>query len=98
MMPLSKSLPLLTPQAFTASALDPLLEPIAAMCRTQISIIDRVVEAGVHGDKQAALQATACSTRHLSVSQAQGILDELIRSLKTSCHNSSNQIVTAPTL
>ncbi|MEW6287581.1 MAG: alpha-glucosidase/alpha-galactosidase [Chloroflexota bacterium] len=63
-------------------SLDPLPEPIAAMCRTQINIIDRVVEAGVHGDKQAALQALLLDPVISSVSQAQGILDELLEAHK----------------
>jgi len=63
-------------------SLDPLPEPIAAMCRTQIAIIDRVVEAGVHGDKQAALQALLLDPVISSVSQAQGILDELLKAHK----------------
>jgi alpha-galactosidase len=58
--------------------LDPLPEPIAAMCRTQIAIIDRVVEAGVHGDRQAALQALLLDPVISSARQAQGILDELL--------------------
>ncbi|MEW6086520.1 MAG: alpha-glucosidase/alpha-galactosidase [Chloroflexota bacterium] len=63
-------------------SLDPLPEPIAAMCRTQIAIIDRVVEAGVHGDKNAALQALLLDPVISSVSQAQGILDELLEAHK----------------
>jgi alpha-galactosidase len=56
----------------------PLPEPIAAMCRTQISIIDRVVEAGVHGDKGAALQALMLDPVVNSASQAEGILEEML--------------------
>lgn len=62
--------------------LDPLPEPIAAMCRTQIAVIDRVVEAGVHGDKNAALQALLLDPVISSVSQAQAILDELLEAHK----------------
>lgn len=63
-------------------SLDPLPEPIAAMCRTQINIIDRVVEAGVHGDRQAALQALLLDPVISSTSQAQAILDELLEAHK----------------
>jgi len=63
-------------------SLDPLPEPIAAMCRTQIAIIDRVVEAGVRGDKNAALQALLLDPLISSISQAQAILDELLKAHK----------------
>lgn len=53
-------------------------EPIAAMCRTQITIIDRVVEAGVHGDRAAALHALLLDPHISSARQAQAILDELL--------------------
>ena len=55
----------------------PLPEPIAAMCRTQIAVIDRVVEAGVHGDRRAALQALVLDPVVSSASQAQAILNEM---------------------
>ncbi len=57
----------------------PLPEPIAAMCRTQIAVIDRVVEAGVHGDRNAALQALLLDPVISSISQAQAILDEMLQ-------------------
>lgn len=53
-------------------------EPIAALCRTQITIIDRVVEAGVHGDRHAALQALLLDPHITSARQAEAILDELL--------------------
>ncbi|MGQ9908600.1 MAG: family 4 glycosyl hydrolase [Candidatus Flexifilum sp.] len=53
-------------------------EPIAAMARTQIAIIDRVVEAGVHGDRQAALQALLLDPVVHSAQQAEAILAELL--------------------
>ncbi len=56
----------------------PLPEPIAAMCRAQIAVIDRVVEAGVHGDRTAALQALLLDPVITSISQAEAILDELL--------------------
>ncbi len=56
----------------------PLPEPIAAMCRAQIAVIDRVVEAGVHGDRTAALQALLLDPVVTSISQAEAILDELL--------------------
>lgn len=56
----------------------PLPEPIAAMCRAQIAIIDRVVEVGVHGDRNAALQALLLDPTVSSISQAEAILDELL--------------------
>lgn len=57
--------------------LEPLPEPIAAMCRTQIAVIDRVVEAGVHGDRNAALQALLLDPHITSTTQAEAILAEL---------------------
>lgn len=56
----------------------PLPAPIAALCCTQASVIDRVVEAGVHGDRTAALQALLLDPVVQSVSQAQAVLDELL--------------------
>jgi alpha-galactosidase len=56
----------------------PLPEPIAAMCRTQVAVIDRVVEAGVHGDRQAAFQALLLDPVIASAAQAQAILDEML--------------------
>jgi len=56
----------------------PLPEPIGAMCRAQIAVIDRVVEAGVHGDRTAALQALLLDPVITSISQAEAILDELL--------------------
>lgn len=58
--------------------LGPLPEPIAAMCRTQAAIIDRVVEAGVHGDRHAALQALLLDPVITSISQAEAVLDEML--------------------
>ena len=56
----------------------PLPEPIAAMCRTQAAVIDRVVEAGVHGDRHTALEALLLDPVVTSISQAEAILDELL--------------------
>jgi alpha-galactosidase len=56
----------------------PLPEPIAAMCRTQVAVIDRVVEAGVHGDPSAALAALLLDPVLSSRAQAEAILDELL--------------------
>lgn len=56
----------------------PLPEPVAAMCRTQIAVIDRVVEAGVHGDRNAALEALLLDPVINSISQAEAILAELL--------------------
>ncbi len=56
----------------------PLPEPIAAMCRTQIAVIDRMVEAAVHGDRSAALQALLLDPVVNSISQAEAILDEML--------------------
>lgn len=56
----------------------PLPEPIAAMCRTQVAVIDRVVEAGVHGDREAVLQALLLDPLITSISQAEAIRDELL--------------------
>lgn len=58
--------------------LGPLPEPIAAMCRTQVAIIDRVVEAGVHGDRYAALQALLLDPVITSISQAEAVLSEML--------------------
>jgi len=56
----------------------PLPEPIAAMCRTQIAVIDRLVEAAVYGDRNAALQALLLDPVVNGVSQAEAILDEML--------------------
>jgi alpha-galactosidase len=56
----------------------PLPEPIAAMCRTQIAVIDRMVEAAVHGDRTAALQALLLDPVVNSISQAEAILAEML--------------------
>jgi len=56
----------------------PLPEPIAAMCRTQIAVIDRMVEAAVHGDRNAALQALLLDPVVNGISQAEAILDEML--------------------
>lgn len=58
--------------------LGPLPEPIAAMCRTQASVIDRVVEAGVHGDRTAALEALLLDPLIHGISQAEAILKEML--------------------
>ena len=60
----------------------PLPEPIAAMCRTQIAIIDRLVEAAVHGDRNAALEALLLDPVVNSASQAETILDEMLKAHK----------------
>jgi alpha-galactosidase len=56
----------------------PLPEPIAAMCLTQATIMDRVVEAGVHGDRRAALEALLLDPVVNSISQAEAILAEML--------------------
>jgi alpha-galactosidase len=56
----------------------PLPEPIAAMCRTQIAIIDQMIEAAVHGDRNAALRALLLDPVVNGVSQAEVILDEML--------------------
>lgn len=53
-------------------------EPIAAICRTQVAVIDRVVEAGVHGDRAAALQALLLDPVVQSAAQAEAILTEML--------------------
>jgi alpha-galactosidase len=58
--------------------LGPLPEPIVAMCLTQAAIIDRVVEAGVHGDRNAALEALLLDPVVTSISQAEVIFNELL--------------------
>jgi alpha-galactosidase len=56
----------------------PLPEAIAAMCLTQATVIDRVVEAGVHGDRNAALEALLLDPVVTSISQAEKILKEML--------------------
>ena len=48
------------------------------MCRTQIAVIDRLVEAGVHGDRSSALQALLLDPVVNGTSQAETILDEML--------------------
>ncbi len=59
-------------------AVGPLPEPIAAMCHTQIAVIDRIVEAAVGGDRGAALQALLLDPLVNGISQAEAILDEML--------------------
>jgi alpha-galactosidase len=54
-------------------------QPIAAMCRTQVAVIDRMVEAAVHGDRRAALEALLLDPVVNSASQAEAVLDEMLR-------------------
>ena len=56
----------------------PLPEPVAAMCRTQIAVQDRAIEAAVHGDRNAVLQALLLDPVVNSVSQAEAILEEML--------------------
>jgi alpha-galactosidase len=56
----------------------PLPEPIAAMCRTQVAVQDRAIEAAVHGYRNAALQALLLDPVVNSISQAEAILEELL--------------------
>lgn len=56
----------------------PLPEPIAAMCRLQATIIDRLVEAAVHGDRRAALQALLLDPVVTSITQAETVLQEIL--------------------
>jgi alpha-galactosidase len=56
----------------------PLPEPIAAMCRTQVAVIDRMVEAAVHGDRNAALEALLLDPVVNSISQAEAVLNEML--------------------
>lgn len=53
-------------------------EPIAALCRTQMAVVDRLVEAAVHGDRSAALQALLLDPLVDSARQAEAILDEML--------------------
>jgi alpha-galactosidase len=57
----------------------PLPEPIAAMCRTQVAVQDRAIEAAVHGDRSAALQALLLDPVVSSISQAEAILEEMLQ-------------------
>jgi alpha-galactosidase len=61
----------------------PLSEPIAAMCRTQIAVQDRAIEAAVHGDRSAALQALLLDPVISSISQAEAILEEMLEVHRT---------------
>jgi alpha-galactosidase/6-phospho-beta-glucosidase family protein len=48
------------------------------MCHTQIAVIDQMVEAAVHGDRQAALQALLLDPVVNSISQAEAVLNEML--------------------
>jgi alpha-galactosidase len=56
----------------------PLPEAIAALCRTQVSITDRAVEAGVRGDRAAALEALLLDSVITATAQAEAILEEML--------------------
>ena len=57
----------------------PLPEPIAAMCRTQITIQELAVEAAVTGSRQAALQALLLDPVVNDMDAAEQCLDEMLR-------------------
>jgi alpha-galactosidase len=59
-------------------SIGPLPEPIAAMCHIQATIIDRAVEAGVHGDRHAALEALLLDPVVHGISQAEAVLNEML--------------------
>ena len=48
------------------------------MCRTQIAVQDRAIEAAVHGDRTAALQALLLDPVVTSISQAETVLEEML--------------------
>ena len=59
-------------------AVGPLPDSIAAMCQIQIAVNDRLVEAAVHGERGAALQALLLDPVVQGTSQAETILDEML--------------------
>ncbi len=58
--------------------LGPLPPAITALLNQQVAIQDRVVEAAVHGDRQAALQALLLDPLTASYADAEKMLDELL--------------------
>ncbi len=58
--------------------LTPLPSAITALLNQQVAIQDRVVEAAVHGDRQAALQALLLDPLTASYADAERLLDELL--------------------
>ncbi len=58
--------------------LDPLPAPIAELCRRETALVDLVVDAGVHGDRDLALQALLLDPMINDVHQARVILDDYL--------------------
>jgi alpha-galactosidase len=59
-------------------ALDPLPAPIAELCRRETVLVDLVVDAGVHGDRDLALQALLLDPMINDIQQARLILDDYL--------------------
>jgi alpha-galactosidase len=56
----------------------PLPEPIAALCRTQITVASLAVDAAVTGSKELALQALLVDPMMNDIDQASALLDEML--------------------
>jgi alpha-galactosidase len=56
----------------------PLPEPIAALCRTQITVASLAVDAAVTGSVELALQALLVDPMVNDIDQARALLDEML--------------------
>lgn len=59
-------------------SLDPLPEPVAELCRREAALVEMVVDAGVHGDRNLALQALLLDPMINDVQRARCILDDYL--------------------
>lgn len=60
-------------------SLEPLPEPIAELCRREAALVEIVVDAGVHGDRDLALQALLLDPMVGDLQRARCILDDYLK-------------------
>lgn len=58
--------------------MDPLPAPIAELCRRETALVELVVDAAVHGDRQLALEALLLDPMMNDITRARAILDEYL--------------------
>lgn len=62
-------------------SVDPLPEPIAELCRREAALVEMVVQAGISGSRDLALQALLLDPMVGDLHRAQGILDDYLRQM-----------------
>ncbi|MEW6716453.1 MAG: hypothetical protein AB1345_02960 [Chloroflexota bacterium] len=73
---------IITGGGITPVHVGPLPEPVAELCRREITVAQLCVDAAVHGDRQAALQCLLLDPVITDLDQAQQILDEYLITYK----------------